>query len=1240
MQQGIEARTPNSIRSYLNEIAERLWAGRAAVMIGAGFSKNAGNEFPDWNQLGDIFFHKAHGTRPDPNRDKYLNPLRLAEELQAAIGRPALEHLLQSSIPDLNIEPSDSHVDLLELPWVDVFTTNYDTLLERASAKVLTRRYEPVVNKEDIPYATKPRIVKLHGSFPSERPFIITDEDYRRYPNDHAPFVNTVQQALLENTFCLIGFSGDDPNFLKWIGWIRDNIGGEKTQKIYLIGVFDLSSARLQLLAQRGIIVIDFSCFHEIEKEDHKKALSTFFEYMQSKKPNEMNWPDDNGTDHYLTENVDHIKAFREITLKWQQQRRAYPGWLILPHDNRSSLWIPTQYWINHLPDIEESPTGLDIRYAFELIWRLERCLLPVFTNLAVFCEKLLEKYWPFHTQNPPLNYLIHPKNENHRDLPWDDLREAWLAIALAMLRFYREEGALEQWKNKENQLKTLSNYLSPEQKEFLHYENFLFNLFILDLPNAKQSLERWETNESQPYWMAKRAAALGEIGLLNEAETLVKDALVIIRKKLNQKAGPPDITLLSLESNAMLLGKYIQDAASLQRDGLNAFKSKFTQFNDRWNELKGFKCDPWNELKLFELTLRNPYHPKSKFTEKSSFDIGKTTRSQNSNTDKESLAAYSFLRFCEDIGLPFHIGNYVLAVSAATASLQRIENDSPFWASATFFRTGNVKAADSMFSRESVHKLTPDDADELIKTYLDTLQKCREDIYAGDDFRNKNYAIHLSHLLPEIISRLFCRCSINKKIQVIDFIKDLYSSPHKAKYGNTEQLFPRLINSLSDTEQYKFVSSFINVPFPENLHAVTRRNFPNPLLVVDIDSKSKFSHPIPAIPPETIKNLLDKSVSEDIDHRRWSISSLIKLYQLGLLTSEQGKTLGECIWHKTDSFGLPEGTDFYKFAFLSYPHPDHINPVYLFKAYIKATPFPDQNNQQKNSFSMTWGNIPIVKEILGANCESVNIWTTEDAIEILERSIQWWQSDKEKFGKHQHKSTHWFSRHEEFRLRSLSIIKLIISMIAPKFSINTPDSARTALRQLIVGMREHGIPTLRAESASLHIYPEETVDVHHRIHNALLSNEDESERDGLEAIFIINQKHLGIEGRTVKLHTIPMLCQYLTWSPSPSISKALWIAIKILKASPESFSEELKITLLKRIDRIFSETKYDDNGSNLTFDEKLSLRRVTAILAVSLQGYYLSLDQPIPDIIEKWRDRCLSSDEFAEVRIAWENEL
>src|SRR5690606_6074500 len=162
-----------------------------------------------------------------------------------------------------------------ELPWTDAFTTNYDTLLERSCENVLSRRYDVVVNQEDLIHSSQPRLIKLHGSLPSERPFIITEEDYRVYPKKYAPFVNTVQQSLLENTLCLIGFSGDDPNFLKWIGWINDNFGYSNAPKIYLVGVLNLSESQKRLLSNKNIIAVDISnC--ETVKGNHKKGLELF----------------------------------------------------------------------------------------------------------------------------------------------------------------------------------------------------------------------------------------------------------------------------------------------------------------------------------------------------------------------------------------------------------------------------------------------------------------------------------------------------------------------------------------------------------------------------------------------------------------------------------------------------------------------------------------------------------------------------------------------------------------------------------------------------------------------------------------------------------------------------------------------------------------------------------------------------------------------------------------------------
>ena len=118
----------DQITPYLDEIADRLWSNNAAVMVGAGFSRNAkpvsstSASFPSWQELGDIFYRKLHGRSP-PDDVRYLSLLKLAEQVQAAFGRPALDGLLRHAIPDLTYEPSPLHSQLLNLPWQDMFTT-------------------------------------------------------------------------------------------------------------------------------------------------------------------------------------------------------------------------------------------------------------------------------------------------------------------------------------------------------------------------------------------------------------------------------------------------------------------------------------------------------------------------------------------------------------------------------------------------------------------------------------------------------------------------------------------------------------------------------------------------------------------------------------------------------------------------------------------------------------------------------------------------------------------------------------------------------------------------------------------------------------------------------------------------------------------------------------------------------------------------------------------------------------
>ena len=236
----------------LDHVRKRLWCGKeygqASVMIGAGFSRLGVPARPNvptmplWNDLAERIWGELHpGEQLDEESKGRIQGqvLRLASQYAAVHGRGALDELVLRAIPDADFLPGLHHEKLLSLPWSDVFTTNYDRLLERARDDGYARHYDIIETVQDIPRAKRPRIVKLHGSFPSHGHFILSDEDYRTYKVRFAPFVNLVQQSLMENALCMLGFSGDDPNFLNWIGWVRDNLR-DSAPKLYLCGVLDL----------------------------------------------------------------------------------------------------------------------------------------------------------------------------------------------------------------------------------------------------------------------------------------------------------------------------------------------------------------------------------------------------------------------------------------------------------------------------------------------------------------------------------------------------------------------------------------------------------------------------------------------------------------------------------------------------------------------------------------------------------------------------------------------------------------------------------------------------------------------------------------------------------------------------------------------------------------------------------------------------------------------------------------
>ena len=117
------------LRSKLDHLRDLLRSGRASVMVGSGFSKNAqmeeGVDVKDWNGLAQIFYKIAYGHEPSDKDLKLREPIELASRVTSLHGHDFMDSLLEKILPDGKISPGKLHKELVKLPWADIYTTNY-----------------------------------------------------------------------------------------------------------------------------------------------------------------------------------------------------------------------------------------------------------------------------------------------------------------------------------------------------------------------------------------------------------------------------------------------------------------------------------------------------------------------------------------------------------------------------------------------------------------------------------------------------------------------------------------------------------------------------------------------------------------------------------------------------------------------------------------------------------------------------------------------------------------------------------------------------------------------------------------------------------------------------------------------------------------------------------------------------------------------------------------------------------
>ena len=933
---------------HINQVSEALWrlpGEGASVMIGSGFSRNARGVRPGSKPLPMLvgiareLYASLYPDGGDAEKIPQERILRLAQAYEAEFGPTALHEALKQMVRDNDVKPGRIHERLLRLPWADVFTTNWDTLLERASKTVRDRTYTIVRSKDDIPWGPRPRIVKLHGTLPN-RPLVLTEEDYRTYPTQFSPFVNTVQQAMMETIFVLIGFSGNDPNFLHWSGWVRDNLD-KAAPKICLAGFLKLSRPERRMLQDRNVIAIDLAQHPGAnrwpEHLQHVYAAEWILSTLECGQPyDKSRWPsprakafcsEDNPLLQPIVRNVSAeprtepwgpprqvAKEARLATAKatlriWRHNRECYPSWLVAPVRVRNELRGSTERWVPFIvPELPGLGALERLEVIREIIWRHELTLARIPDDLEVAAEAVLES-------------IDCAKRTVEGDRPegveWEVIRTAWREVALTLLtaaRYRRDHGAF-------NKRLDALEFLLGDDVEVAHrvcHERCLWDLWSLDHATLGERLDAWKTDDGDVAWAIRKSALLREIGRKEEANRLIELALDEIRAV---PEGDRDLGGLSREGWALwsLVETFAGDYERLE--------ARWNNVQARWDELAAVKCDPSSDVRHVsdELSVNR------RETQPPAFDLGaRLTETRVASRSSRSAVACRGIRLTEISGVPPSIDVGTIAgglVKRAAEALVFEEAALGIRQMIRVTKSESDKAFMRVLSRPRVASLSPANAKALAEDVQIALKEAVSWVQTGGGRRL--YGTWRASVTIESLSRLVLRLDAPTALSVFDLALDLYKDaaimPWFVLHRAIRNLLRRCWESLDDERRAERVLDVLEMPIVGlDGYASAGDQWPDPSEILSED----LSPPMRSEDNEdrwrVVISTLVRGLGTEGQVRERAAVRIANIAVWGRLAKTETGSIAEALWGVVadEEQGLPDGTPLRDYAFILLPEP------------------------------------------------------------------------------------------------------------------------------------------------------------------------------------------------------------------------------------------------------------------------------------------------------------------------------
>ena len=774
---------------------------------------------------------------------------------------------------------------------------------------------------EQLPLVSQPRIVKLHGSFDSTFPLIFAEEDYRTYPDEYAPFVNTVQQALMETVFLLIGFSGDDPNFLNWSGWVRDNLS-DAAPKIYLAGWLDLSPHRRRMLEDRGVVSIDLARHPKATNWSdhlrHEYATEWILQALERGQPyDQRSWPSPPDSRNIVSvppdlepmpsaftgvpkadldrsykdndpfaesEPLDRVKGIVAI---WAYNRNLYPGWLIFPTSKeRSDFRRNTDDWeppiLNGISELSPVERIFALR---ELVWRREVLGEPIYTTFEDAAQPVLDDI-------NCLDRTVSGVQETRDD--WQDIQEAWSTVACSLITAARLDCKPELF---EKRLASVRSFAvgDPAIAQRLHHETCLMHLFSMDFDALNNYLDSWDVANQDPLWVLRKAALLTEIGRTQESGPLIQGALNSIRRNRSS----------------------ISDIASSSREGWALGSTVSWENRDEvfrtWEELAPQRSDAWSELEQVERAVRGT----EKREDPPPFNniVGTTIGETISNADHyRMIAAYRAVRLPEVAGLPpvnVATSHPLMRTSAASGVLATAAEELIYSNAELAIRlvlricnSHSDKTLQRVLSRIHLATLSDEVATKLAELCFNVIRWYSQRLFDRTLPASGSTLVGRAEAAMEVLRRLVLRAEPKTVEAALDVALEMFQihgvAGHPLMARPLFDLFQAVWHALPPDRRSQRALDLLGAPLPGLGGFPPEPECSDPALVVrkhDLQlvtatDRSKC---------RTVVDFLIGGLNGSGATRQWAISRLLVLVHAEAITDDENKLIAEALWRDSD---------------------------------------------------------------------------------------------------------------------------------------------------------------------------------------------------------------------------------------------------------------------------------------------------------------------------------------------------